>query len=407
MPKSSAGSTGLAVLFAGFFLIDFDLVVINPLLLPIAEDFGVGLGTVTFALTAYLLLFGAMQPVHGSLSDTVGRVKVMRIALLGLGAGNLIAAAAPNVAVVIAGRAVAGAFGAAMIPLTLAYIGDRVAPQQRQRAMAGLLASGAVGGGLATILAGLLTDLVSWRPAVLLVGLAAPVLALLYGRLPETVTVAAGGPGALRRIGAVSRGGWFRFLLVFTFVEGAAMLGFFNFFNAALQADGRSVVVAGVVTGSYGLAALAGGALVGLIETRVSQAAMFAIGGTLLFAGFAVAAYSQSLGGILAASVLAGMALSLGQSTIQTWGVEVAAPGTLGTVASLVACAVFTGAAVGTAAVTGLANAGDFGTLFAIAAAVTLPVTVVGALARARFARSTATDGPATLDTEAVALDSQ
>lgn len=407
MPKPTGPTTGLAVLFAGFFLIDFDLVVINPLLVPIAEDFGVGLGTVTFALTAYLLLFGVMQPVHGNLSDTLGRVRVMRVALLGIGAGNLIATIAPNVGVLIAGRAIAGAFGAAMIPLTLAYIGDRVEPHYRQRAMAGLLASGALGGGLATIVAGLLTNLVSWRPAILVVAVSAPILAVLFGRLPETVTLGADRPSALRRFGTVARGGWFRFVLAFTFIEGAAMLGFYNFFNAALQAHGKSVVVAGVVTGSYGLAALAGGALVGLIETRTSQAAMFALGGTLLCAGFAVAAYSQSVAGILTASILAGMALSLGQSTIQTWGVELAAPGTLGTVASLVACAVFTGAAVGTAAVGGLADAGDFGTLFAIAAAVTLPVTVVGAVARARFSRSAAGPGSGSLDMDAAAVESQ
>ena len=39
-------------------------------------------------------------------------------------------------------------------------------------------------------------------------------------------------------------------------------------------------------------------------------------------------------------------------------------------------------------AVNGLAAAGEFGSLFAVAAAVTLPVLVVGTVARARWERS-------------------
>jgi len=373
----------MGILYAGFFLIDFDLVVVNPLLVPVSHDLGTSLRTVTLALTAYLLLFGILQPAHGIVSDAVGRVPVLRVALLGIGVGNAIAALSPDVGTLIAGRSIAGAFGAALIPLTLAYVGESVPVEVRQRTMAGLLAVGALGTAASTVVAGALTELASWRLALVPVAVAGPVLALLYGRLPETVTRTA----ARTPLREILRGGWLRFLVAFAVVEGAAMLGFFNFFNAALQVHGHGVLTAGLVTSAYGLAALAGGALVGAVESKVSQAAMFATGGTLLCASFTVAAYRQSAAGILIASALAGIALSVGQSTIQTWGVEVARPGTLGTVASLVACAVFTGAAAGTAAVGGLATAGGFGRLFAVAAAVTVPVTVVGAAARVRFAR--------------------
>src|SRR6185312_17307054 len=111
---------GLVLLFAGWCLLDVDLVVINPLLVPISRTFDTGLGTATLALTAFLLMFGIMQPFYGTYSDTVGRVKVMRIGLAGAAVANLVAASAPNVATLVVARGVAGAFLAAMLPVTVA-----------------------------------------------------------------------------------------------------------------------------------------------------------------------------------------------------------------------------------------------------------------------------------------------
>ncbi|WP_214408503.1 MFS transporter [Sphaerisporangium fuscum] len=379
---------GLALPYAGWFVIDVDLILITPLLVPVAAHFGADLATVTLALTAYLLLFGIMQPIYGLVSDSVGRVPVMRVGLAGLCAGNLLAALAPNIGLLIAGRALAGAFAAALVPVTVAYIGDRVPFERRQRAMAGLMSVSALGVAAGTVSAGVLTDLLSWRAAILLVSVLALVLGLLYGRLPESLPPGTSRPFALGRVGQVFSSGWFRFLTVFAFVEGAAMVGFYNFFSAALQVHGSSVALAGVVTGSYGLGAVGGGLIVRALDSKVPAAAMFGGGCLLLCVGYLVPSLTQSVAGILVASLLSGMALAVAQSTVQTWTIEASAPDVRGTAASLVASSVFTGAAVSTAAVGGLAAAGDFRTLFAIAAAVTLPVTIVGAVARARFARA-------------------
>jgi len=376
----------LGILCTGFFLIDFDLVVINPLLLPISRSFGISLGTATFALTGYLLLFGIMQPVHGIVSDAIGRVRVLRMALVGLSVGNLIAGLAPDLAVLITGRVIAGAFGAAIIPVTMAYVGDRIAAPNRQRTMATLMSCSALGAAAATVCAGLLTHMVNWRPAILLVAVAGPLLAVLYSRLPETGPGLAG-PSAGYRLRRVLGEGWLRFLIAFTFVEGAAMVGFFNFFNAALQVHGKSIVVAGLVTSTYGLAAVTGGVAVRMLDTRLSGTAMFGGGLLLLLLGYLIAAGSQGIGAILLASVLSGSALAVGQSALQAWVLAATPPEVRGTAASLVACAVFTGAAVSTAVAGGLAGSGNFGALFGLAAAVTALVTVVGTVARARFAQ--------------------
>jgi predicted MFS family arabinose efflux permease len=377
------------MLCAGFFLVDFDLVVMNPLLLPVSASLGVGLGSVTLVLTGYLLLFGIMQPVHGMVSDRIGRIRVLRIALVGMAVGNVAAATAPSLALLVAGRTLAGAFAAAIIPVTMAYVGDRTAAEHRQRTMATLMASSALGAAAAAVCAGVFTDVLGWRSAVLLVAVGAPVLAALYARLPDEVPAAtrARARAAGGRIRKALGRPWLRFVIAFAFVEGAAMVGFFNFFTVALQARGHSVLTAGLATSTYGIAAVGGGTVVRLLDRKVSGAAMFGGGTALLFAGYVVAAVEQNVATILIASVLAGAALTVAQSALQAWVLEASAPQVRGTVAALVACSVFTGAAVGTAAVGGLAGTGEFGTLFAIAAAVTLAVAAVGTGARARFAR--------------------
>ncbi|MBD0747971.1 MFS transporter [Streptomyces sp. CBMA152] len=379
----------VAVLCGGFFLLDFDLVVINPVLVPVSKDFGVGLGTVAFALTGYLAMVGIMQPVHGSVSDRVGRVRVLRTALVGLGVADLGAALAPNVALLIVGRAIAGGFAAALIPVTVAYVGDHIPMERRQRTMAALMSSSAVGAASATVVAGILTDLLNWRSPLLIPAIAAPLLAVVYARLPETPPVReAAGPSARERFAQVLGDGWFRFFIPFTFIEGAAMMGLFNFFNAALQKHGSSVLMSGLVTSAYGVAAIGGSVVVKAIDARATGAGMFGWGTGLLFTGYLTAALTQSVAGILIASALAGLALAVGQSALQAWILEAAAPEVRGSATALIACSVFTGAAISTAAVGPLAGRGDFGLLFAIAAAATVPVSIVGTVARMRFANS-------------------
>ncbi len=388
MSQRTLERSELGVLYVGWFLVDADIVMINPLLVPTAAHFGTSLATVTLALTGYLLLFGLMQPIHGNISDAVGRVRVMRIGLTGLGLANLVAAFAPHVGVLIAARATAGACAAAMVPVTVAYVGDRVDPERRQRALANLLSVSALGFASGTVIAGVLADLINWRASIAVIAVATLIMALLYGHLTESRSPTAG-IGPMTRVASVFSRGWMVFLLAFSVVEGAAMMGFFNFFTAALQVGGNSTVVAVLVTGTYGIGAVAGGRLVRTQHDGLSQAALFGVGTTLLALAYLMAAMSTSVGSILAASVLCGAALAVAQSTLQVWTLQAAPPESLGTAISLGASAVFLGASLSTAAAGSLAAAGDFGLLFGIAAAITVPVIIIGTLAQSRFASVT------------------
>lgn len=378
-------ASGFAALYAVAFLAYGDRFLIGPLLVVIAEDFGVSLGAATAVATVYLLLYGALQLVYGFASDRLGRVRVMRGALVGIVAANLFCAVAPSLGALVAGRAAAGAFAAALLPTSLVYVGDRVPFERRQQVVASVLAAGSLGTVAATVGAGLLGRSTSWRFVFLVPALLAAFDVAVLGRLPESVPGhTTGGPMTqLRRVFAHP---WAAVLVVLAVAEGAIMLGFLTFLAPALQTHGVSSALAGLVVAVYGVAVFTTLQVVKRLLRRVSMSpvAMIATGGTILVGAYAVAASAQAVPNILVTSLLIGVGYSFMHSTLQTWATEVA-PDARGTATSLFVTAVFTGASIAHTVVSPLASDHRFGRLFLVGVVAAAPVTLVAAVARGRF----------------------
>jgi predicted MFS family arabinose efflux permease len=183
--------------------------------------------------------------------------------------------------------------------------------------------------------------------------------------------------------------GWAVIVLLLAVVVGAAMFGFVTYFAPALEANGQSPAIAGAVVAGYGLSVLVYTRLFGYVARRLPAALILAGGAAMLIIGYLIAGTTQSVAAILAASILAGGAYAFMQSTFQTWATDVV-PEARGTATALFATAIFTGAALATSGVAGLASANRYSTLFVIAALVTLPVLIVGSLARWRYPGSDA-----------------
>lgn len=376
------------LLYLGSFVSYGDRFAIPPLLVSISLDLRESLAAVAAVASAYFLFYGAMQPVYGVMSDRVGRVRVMRWALLGTAVGNLAAAAAPMLGVLIIAKAVAGAFAGAILPTALVYVGDKVSFSRRQRMIASVLSAGALGTFAGSIGAGLIGNFASWRLMFAIVGMLSLLLAAFIGRLPESLGEQRGA-GPLTQLRRVTRHPWALFLFVLAVAEGAVILGCFTFLAPALEARGVSTAVAGAVVATYGIAVFAATQLVKQLIGRraVTPPRLIAVGGLLLVVAYLVAAMNQLVLNIVVASVLIGMAYAFLHSTLQTWATEVA-PEARGTATSFFVTGVSAGAAIGTAAAGGLAGEARFGLLFLIAAVVAAPVVLVAAGARSRFSRS-------------------
>jgi MFS family permease len=122
------------------------------------------------------------------------------------------------------------------------------------------------------------------------------------------------------------------------------------------------------------------------VTDRLGKGILIYIGGTLLALGYVAGALSQSLPSISLVACLVGGGFVFMHSTLQTWATEVV-PEARATVISFFAAALFVGSGLATTAAAPLAEESVFGTLFALAALVALPLGLLGGLARYRYTK--------------------
>lgn len=381
---AAAGERGrLRLLQLSALTSNADRFAIAPLLVVIGLDLGAPLASVAAVASAYFLAYGLMQPVWGMVSDRIGRVRVMRLSLLGAALAGAASALAPDLLVLGLARTVAGACFAALIPTTLVYVGDMWPPRVRQRPLADVLAASSLGIAGATAGAGVLADLVGWRAVPAVTGVAAAVLWVALRRLPEPERQPAA-RNPLRSIATVLGHRWALAVLALVLVEGVLVLGVLTYMAPAVQALGSSAALAGVVAAAFGVGSLVWSRLVRLLVGRLSAAGLAAVGGVLLVAAWALPAVTVSVVTVTVAGLLLGGSWAFLHTTLQSWATEVV-PRERATAVALFAAMLFLGGAAGTAAAAPLAESGAFEEMFRIALVVSVPLAFAAALARRRY----------------------
>ncbi|MFF2369334.1 MFS transporter [Agromyces sp. NPDC058110] len=145
------------------FIAFLDGAVINVALPSIAEDLDGGLALQQWAVDAYLLTLGSLILLAGSLSDSFGRLRIIRVGLWGFAATSVLCAIAPTGLFLIVSRALQGAAGALLVPSSLALIIATFAPSEQGRAIGRWTAWTTAAFLVGPLLGGVLVDLASWR----------------------------------------------------------------------------------------------------------------------------------------------------------------------------------------------------------------------------------------------------
>ena len=147
----------------GSFVAGLDATAVNVALPAIRADLGGGLAGQQWVSNAYLLALGSLILVGGSLGDVFGERRVFSIGVAGFGVVSLLCAIAPSIEILIACRALQGAFGALLTPSALAVIVAAFPQEER----GGAIGSWTAWAGIATVVGplagGFLVDAVSWR----------------------------------------------------------------------------------------------------------------------------------------------------------------------------------------------------------------------------------------------------
>jgi len=374
----------IAALSFAAFASAASLRVTDPSLTRIAEEYDVTLAMASYAITAFSLAYGVLQIVFGPAGDRFGKVRVVAWVCAASTATALMCAAAPTFVALLAARALSGAAAAAIIPLSMAWIGDVIPYQRRQPVLARFLTGqilGVAGGGL---LGGVAAEHFGWRMAFLFIAawfaIASILLARLRRGLPAPVLVAPGEGQSvvahmLTNMRKVARHPWPRVILTIVFLEGATLFGAFAFVATHVHIHyGMSLTLAGSVALMFGLGGLCFAIASHWAVRRLGESGMAACGALLLGVSLLSVGLIHSQWLALPCMTVAGLGFYMLHNTLQTQATQMA-PARRGAAVSLFAFCYFVGQSVGVALASYLLRYFDTGIVIGFGGA---GVTLVG-----------------------------
>src|ERR1700678_3068135 len=174
VPSENAGLDpkrywALAVIGIAQLMIVLDASVVIVALPSAQHALHISLVNRQWVLSAYTLAFGSLLLLGGRIADYVGRRRMFIVGLIGFGAASALAGLAQDSAMLFAARAVQGAFAAVMAPASLSLLTVTFTEARaRARAFGVYGAVAGSGGAIGLVLGGTLTQLASWRWALLI-----------------------------------------------------------------------------------------------------------------------------------------------------------------------------------------------------------------------------------------------
>jgi EmrB/QacA subfamily drug resistance transporter len=154
----------LSVVALAQLMVVLDSTVVNIALPAAQADLGFSDADRQWVITAYSLAFGSLLLLGGRLSDLIGRKRTFIIGLIGFAVASALGGAADTFGLLVAARALQGAFGALLAPTALAVLTTTFTiPKERARAFGVFGAIAGAGGAVGLLLGGFLTEKFDWR----------------------------------------------------------------------------------------------------------------------------------------------------------------------------------------------------------------------------------------------------
>lgn len=135
------GGAPLLAALSAVFVGALDLTVIASILPRMVTDLEINTADIdryVWIVNGYLLAYIVAIPVVGRISDLAGRKAAFFGALAAFALGSLICAVSDGLGAIVAGRAIQGAGGGALLPLAMALVGDLL-PRDRRAGTLGLV----------------------------------------------------------------------------------------------------------------------------------------------------------------------------------------------------------------------------------------------------------------------------
>ena len=291
--QRGVSSSTLLSFAAAVFMVRAAMLMLGPLLVALADDFGTSIAVAGQLAAATFITWGITAPLVGPISDTYGRRPVLLIGVLLMALGVLGSGVAWNYSSLMATRLITGV-GSAMIPPTImAALADSLPVDKVGKAVGFITASSWIGVAVGVPAIALLGYLGGWRlPFYVTGGLSLALWVPLWLRLPSGQRRLGQRIDLFNRFKVIGSQSAPWYVLIANAAQQAALLGLMTYFAAymiesygwdeANTAPGLALLGVGAVIGSF-----AGGFLAGRARSLEWLAAISLAGGVvggLLFA---------------------------------------------------------------------------------------------------------------------------
>lgn len=353
----------------------------DPLLPVFAREFDVTLAAAAATTTGFAIAYGSTQLFFGPLGDRIGRLRVIVVVTLIAALCSAASAVSSTLPVLVATRIATGAFAAAAIPLSLAWIGDQVPFAERQPVLARYLIGQMLGMTAGQIGGGVLSDWIGWRSAFVLIALLFAGSSILLWRSmsaadrrpPEAIPTIS----FVRRSALLFQDRWARTVLVTVMLEGTILFGAVALIASFLQREfGVSTTVAGTVTALFGLGGIFYATNARQLLGALGVVGVATAGGACFAAAMALLILQTGWQPAVVATLVAGLGYYMLHNTLQTQATQLS-PQARGAALAWFASLLWLGQGVGIAAAAALAERTSFGWVFGIAGAALLLLAVV------------------------------